>query len=99
MKKIILLIALLTFASFSGCGYKEGVSTAAAKSYLYFTGHTDDALVSIDKGTRFSVDNGKNNQYAINPGKHIIEIYKNDSLVIKREIFVSDGISKEIEIQ
>ena len=99
MKKLILIIGLLTVFLFSGCGYKEGVATATQKSYLYFSGNTLDAQVSIDGGERFSVKTGQNNQYSLKPGKHLIEVYRNDAIVVQREIYLGDGIAKEIEVQ
>ncbi|MDQ7067440.1 MAG: hypothetical protein Q9M40_05445 [Sulfurimonas sp.] len=37
MRKIILMIGLVIALFLSGCGYKEGVTTATQKSYLYFS--------------------------------------------------------------
>lgn len=99
MKKILLTIGLVTSMFLSGCGYKEGVATATQKSYLYFTGNIEHTMVSIDNGEEFSIKSGQNNQYAIDPGKHLVEIYKDNSLIIKRNIFLSDGVAKEIEVQ
>lgn len=99
MKKSITFIGILILLLLSGCGYKEGVVSATQKSYLYFTGDTKDTQVSIDQGAKFSVINGKNNQYSLKPGKHMVEVYKNGSIVVKRNIFISDGISKEIEVK
>ena len=99
MKKLILIVGLIASIFLSGCGYKEGVATATQKSYLYFTGKTNDMVVSIDNGEKFNIQTGTNNQYAIQPGKHLVEVYKDNRLIIKREIFISDGISKEIEVK
>ncbi|MEA1920027.1 MAG: hypothetical protein U9N52_09325 [Campylobacterota bacterium] len=96
MRSIILAIALLFL--FWGCGYKEGVSSGSQKSYLYFTGNTADLSVSVDNGAQFRVKNGRDNQYKVPPGKHLITVYRADQLIIKREIFLSDGIAKEIEV-
>ena len=99
MKKIILTVGLIASIFLSGCGYKEGVVTATQKSYLYFTGNTNDTVVSVDNGEKFTIQNGTNNQYSVKPGKHLVEVYKDNRLIIKREIFISDGISKEIEVK
>jgi len=97
VKLILSIIALAVL--FTGCGYKEGVVSTSAKAYIYFSGDVTSAVVSIDEGADFSVQSGKNNQYAIKPGKHIIKVYKNGELKVKREIYVGDGISKEIEVK
>lgn len=99
MKYLIVLLTTLALMSFSACGYKEGVSTGGAKAYLYFTGDTSSAEVSIDGGERFSVKPSRDNQYQIKPGKHLVEVYKNDEMVVQREIYVGDGIAKEIEVR
>ena len=99
MKKILLITGLIGAIFLSGCGYKEGVVSATQKSYLFFTGNTNDTAVSVDNGGKFNIEAGTNNQYAIKPGKHLVEVYKDNRLIIKREIFISDGISKEIEVK
>lgn len=99
MKKIMLIMGLIALMFLSGCGYKEGVATATQKSYLYFTGNINNTMISIDNGDKFSVHAGKNNQYSVKPGKHLVEVYRDNTLIIKRNIFISDGIAKEIEVQ
>lgn len=99
MKNIILTIGLLFILALSGCGYKEGVATTSQKSYLYFTGNVNSTVVSIDGSDKFTVQAGKNNQYSIEPGKHIVEVYRNENIIVKREIFIGDGIAKEIEVE
>jgi len=99
MKYLVSIITLVLLLGISGCGYKEGVATATQKSYLYFSGDTGNAEVSIDGDEKFSVKEGQTNQYGVKPGKHLVEVYKNGTLVIKREVFISDGVAKEIEIQ
>ncbi len=99
MKYILSIISLALLLGFSGCGYKEGVATAAQKSYIYFSGNTNNIKVSIDGGEKFNVKPGETDQYGVKPGKHIVEVYRNGAVVVKREVFISDGIAKEIEIQ
>ena len=99
MKYILSVISLILILAISGCGYKEGVATASQKSYIYFSGNTDDVKISIDNGEEFSIESGKLNQYSIKPGKHIVKVFRENTIVTKREIFVGDGISKEIEVQ
>ena len=99
MKYILSIISLALLLGFSGCGYKEGVATAAQKSYIYFSGNTSDIEVSIDGGEKFNVKPGQTNQYGVKPGKHVVEVYRDGAVVVKREVFVSDSIAKEIEVQ
>ncbi|HFB53361.1 MAG TPA: hypothetical protein ENJ67_01395 [Sulfurimonas autotrophica] len=99
MNKIILTLSILMALGFSACGYKEGVATAAAKSHLYFTGDTSKILVSVDNGEKFPVKAGRDNLYNVKPGKHLVQVYRDGELIVKMEIFVSDGVSKEIEVK
>lgn len=99
MKYSVMLIVFIAILWITGCGYKEGVVTAEQKSYLYFTGNVKDVKVSIDNGEGFEVEEGINHQYKIASGKHIVVIYRGDKILVKREIFVSDGVGKEIEVQ
>ena len=101
MRALLITLATILVIGMSGCGYKEGVKSEAARSYLYFTGFSKEAnniSVSIDKGERFSVISGEQNHYAIKPGKHRVEVYRDDALVVEREIYLGDGIAKEIEV-
>lgn len=97
--KTLLIIATTLLLLISGCGSKEGVKSEAQKSYLYFTGQTSGVIVSIDKGEGFSVQSGQNNQYGVKPGKHLVEVSRDGTLIVKREIYLGDGIAKEIEVQ
>jgi len=99
MKYGVIFAAFLAIIGITGCGYKEGVVTPEQKSYLYFTGDVKDVRVSIDNGAGFTVEEGKNHQYQIGSGKHTVVVYRGDAVIAKREIFVSDGVGKEIEVQ
>ncbi len=98
MKNILIIASLFTLFTLYGCGYKQSVTTGGQKSYLYFTGNSENVLVSVDDGAKFSVKSGKDNQYKIKPGKHLIKVYSGNKIIVKREIYVGDGIAKEIEL-
>ncbi len=95
------LTALLMAAALfmTGCGYKSGVATGERASYLYFTGDVEGAAVSVDDGQPFAVEAGRDHQYRIAPGKHSVKVYKGDTIVVEREIYVGDGIAKEIGVR
>lgn len=99
MKYSIIVFVFLTILGINGCGYKEGVITAGQKSYLYFTGNVKEVKVFVDNGEGFEVEEGLLHQYVIATGKHTILIKRRDQIVVKREIFISDGVAKEIEVQ
>lgn len=97
MKVLVAALTVITLL-ISGCGSKVGVKNSAQKSYLYFTGATSGVEVSVDGGQSFSVKEGENNQYSVEPGKHLIEIRRDGVIVLKREVYLGDGIAKEIEV-
>lgn len=97
MKAILITLFACTFL-ISGCGYKEGVVTADQTSYLYFTGDSKDMFVSIDGKEKFKVKSGREHQYKVSPGTHNLQVYKRNSLIVDRQIFLSDGVAKEIQV-
>lgn len=98
MRHSIITSCVIATIFFSGCGYKEGIATPDRMSYLYFSGNTENVLVSIDNGAQFSVMPGRDNQYQIKPGKHSIRVYKEGILVVERDVYIGDGVAKEIGV-
>ena len=96
-----------------GCGLKEGVVQKEPKSFLWFTGNTQNAIVYIDdlnpivlnEGNSSASNNDDNNtnrsgevHYEITPGKHTIVVKKSGQEVVNRNILLGNGITKEIQI-
>jgi len=110
--KNIIYIGLVLLGLISGCGLKEGVTLKEPKSFLWFTGNTENAIVYIDDLNPFIL-NGKSSNindvdennsrkglthYQISPGKHKIVVIKSEKEVVNRDILLGDGITKEIYI-
>ena len=98
MKNVIVIVSTLVML-LGGCGYKSGVITQEEKAYLYFSGNVDDVKVSIDDGASFRVKKGQENRYKLKPGMHRIKVYRGERLIVDREIYLGDGIAKEIEVR
>jgi len=99
MRLFLLSISVFFLVIFSGCGgYKEGLSVGEQKAYLYFSGDVKNTQVSIDDGAFFSVKSGIDNQYQTKPGKHDVKVYRADKVVVHRNIYLGDGVAKEIEV-
>ena len=96
-----------------GCSLKEGVVQKEPKSFLWFTGNTQNAIVYIDdlnpivlnEGNSSASNNDANNtnrsgevHYEITPGKHTIVVKKSGQEVVNRNILLGNGITKEIQI-
>lgn len=94
----LFMTALLGLVLLGGCGYKEGVVNTTPKAYLFFTGDTDDITVSVDGGEAFTVKEGRDNLYTITPGKHHVEVKRGDRIVVERDLYIGDGISREIAV-
>ena len=109
MKKTPLI---LIFILFIGCGLQESVIQKAPKSFLYFTGNTENAVVYIDGGTGIVLDassandnngNAQTNSsgqilYEVSPGKHDIIIERSNEVVVHRKVLLGNGITKEIQV-
>lgn len=93
-----IMIAIAALLLFAGCGYKEGAATGEKAAYLYFSGNTENVTVSVDSGRQFGVEPGRDNRYRIAPGKHDVRVFRNGTLIVDREIYVGDGVAKEIGV-
>ena len=103
MREIFLIVLTsCVLITLSSCGYKEGVIQPGDKSYLVFTGNTQNIQIIIDNRDPFSaqtsVESGRVKHYQISPGKHMIVIKKGNEIVLQREILVGSGMTKEIQV-
>lgn len=112
MKKI--LLAVIAMISLANCGYREGVTVAEPGAFLAFGGNTAGAIVKIDEsvsfvlgegtGTAIPSDTGEKEKrlsgthYRLAPGKHRIQVVKNGTVVVDREVLLGDGATREISV-
>ncbi len=104
MHRVIKLISITLFCIFFiACGYKEGIVQSSSNSYLKFTGNTHGAVVIIDDNEPFPIQALDENRnlvhYQLSPGKHKIVVMRNNDLVLKREVLIGNGMTKEIDIK
>ncbi len=106
MKKILLIIASIILVC-SCVGVKSVAKGLENESYLDIVGNTDkyksEVLVSIDDKTSFKTKVRKNKKekinykvFAISTGKHVIKVYYEDTLILKKTIFVSSQETRQI---
>ena len=96
MKKIIQLILFATIIV--GCGgYNTGIIQKAEKGFIKFSGNTLDATVSIDNGKEIKILQTID-QYEIKPGKHTIQVFKNNKQVVNRIIIVDNQTIFEVDV-
>lgn len=111
-KKTICLVLILLILNV-GCGLKQGVVQKEPKSFFWFTGNIENAIVYIDDLDPIVLsekrivkdeegdDNSYSNDiiyYEINPGKHTVIVKVNGKEVVNRIVLLGDGIVKEIKI-
>lgn len=110
-KSYLYLLLLLALAS---CGYREGIISSEPAAFLSFGGNTTGAVVNVDDNVSFSLGNGPGTaaiydtgekekrlaetHYRVTPGKHRIQVVKNGTTVVDRELLIGDGITKEIAV-
>lgn len=95
---IAMLLSTLSMAMVScGGGYTTGTLQKSDQSFLKFTGHTQGITISIDEAEPFSYS-PRTDLYQLKPGKHLIQIYRNNSLVVNREILLDNQTTFEIEV-
>ena len=98
MRNIIVSFIILLFF---GCAYNTGVIQRAELSYLKFIGDYDNVTVKIDDNMPFSLNTPnvrKGDLFQLTKGKHTIEVYRNNNLIINRIIFLEDHGTMEILI-
>ncbi len=106
-------ISFLTFLSIilimvflSGCGYREGTLQKSDKSYLWFTGNTENAVVFMDNKefVRLDVNADRRDQidvpihYQIEPGKHEIRIERDGKVILNRVMILGSQMTREVEV-
>lgn len=100
MKK--LAEGIVTFALVWGlfaCGYREGVENSDQRAYLYFTGYTKQVEVVVDDVPfQLGKQVTSNDRYQIQPGEHLVEVKHEGRTIVRRQIYVTDGAAKEIQI-
>lgn len=96
MKKYFFAL-MLAFLLASCGGYNETITQKADKSYLKFVGVTTEATVTIDGGEAFKL-NPKIEVYQLTPGKHRVTIYRNNQLVVDRNIILDNQATMEVQI-
>jgi hypothetical protein len=52
----------------------------------------DDVPLGLGKGITI------NDRYQIQPGQHLVEVSHNGRVMARRQIYVSEGVAKEIQI-
>lgn len=105
MKHILLITVLFPFLMSCYFGQRSATVQTADQSYLQFNGNTDSVKVIVDENASFvpaeSVHPGKfkpQKLYIIQPGKHRVQVIKNETTVIDQVIYIGTNETKEFVI-
>jgi len=99
MRKFCLSVICAVFLI--SCGYQTGVIQKAEKGYIQFSGDWSmgEVIVKIDDREPIVPNpSDKKILYEITPGKHSIQIVRNNKLVVDRMIFLDSQATYEVEI-
>ena len=103
MKYLTLLFA--TLFVLSGCGSYKATTQAEEYSYIQLKGNfmgttmtiDEQAPIVIGKDTKtFKLNGEKVAKFYIARGTHTIQIHRQNTIVVNRKIFVSDGNTFEV---
>jgi len=112
-KTLLFVCAIIVAAGcLKGCGYIEGVVQKSEKSYLWFTGNTENAVVyvdnrefvrltasyTIDERTGEKTRKEEQTHYQIEPGKHEIRVERDGKVLVNRLLILGNLMTKEIAI-
>ena len=104
MKK---LIPLFLSCFLVGCSMTtvEGVKTGQDTSTIQITSENFDGIqVQVDNGPTFALTDMTSKssgtvEWTVQPGKHIVTVWKNGVMQFRRQIFIGNGLTKEFVIQ
>lgn len=102
MKKIFLGSLLAIILLLTGCAfnYDRGAVQHEETAYLKLTGNLENAYLAIDDNAPVMIEEpDKNIVYQIEPGTHIITVTRNGAVVVKRELYFDDQITREVEVR
>jgi len=101
MKKLILGIVIVLLMFLAGCAAnQQGVVQHEEAAYLKLTGNLENAYLAIDDNAPILIEEPDTNfVYQLTPGTHIITVTRNGKLVLKRELYFDDQITREVEVK
>ncbi len=91
----VLILALLL----GGCASHQGVVLKDGKANLQLLGQCEGVSLQIDENDLIAVaGNCENSIYSINPGRHVVKLYRNGTMVLERLVYFSSGETSEVTL-
>lgn len=96
-----LLIYIFLFSILWGCAAQQGIIQKEETSYLKLIGDLDNITFQIDNGAVISIDGELEDVvlYEVKPGVHVIKVFRDNELIVKRELFFDNQIIKEVNVK
>lgn len=95
--KTLLGFVVLSFFFLSCGGYRETITQKNEKGQIKFVGNSLNVSISIDDGPLFVIDK-PDVVYQVQPGKHNIKVYKNNQMIVNRDLILDSNAIMEIDI-
>ncbi len=96
MKNFFIILLTLFFVNACG-GYKTGVLEKESNGFIKFLGNQSNVSVEVGESIRFNL-NPETELYKLTPGKYLVKIFRNESLIVERTIIIQPGNTIEMEL-
>jgi len=91
---------ILLFGILSGCAYNEGVVQKDNIAYLKLTGNIANISLQIDEEEIIPlIELDENTVFEIKPGMHIVKVLRDNKIIVNRELFFGNQITKEVNVK
>jgi hypothetical protein len=101
LQRLVLAAGILLALSFAGgCGYpKTSVKATEENPSLVFTGAPENAVVRVDgiEAGRAADFSGERS-LSVLPGRHVVEVIGDGSVLLREEVFLSPGSIKTLRL-
>jgi hypothetical protein len=102
MKKIVIGSLLAIVLLLAGCAfnYDRGTVQHEEAAFLKLTGNLENAYLAIDDNAPVMIEESDTELvYQIKPGTHIITVTRNGAVVVKRELYFDDQVTREVAVK
>lgn len=92
----IIILAIM----FSGCAYNEGIVQKDNIAYLKLTGNIANISLQIDNNEITPlVELDEDTIFEIKPGVHIVKVLRDNKIIVNRELFFDNNVTKEVNVK
>jgi hypothetical protein len=98
MRPYLMLVIAAALLFLSGCTSNSTITLSDQAAYLKFTGNYAGASAKLDTGTEFLInpENKKNLLYQYPAGIHVLSLFRNGTLIYKKNVVLENGKITEV---